>query len=328
MARGGGGRSGGGGASRGGSGRASGGRCPAARASPSRASNTLAKARNSGRSGFSSARTVRGMPALKAKPGPNKLASTVRRTASKAVGTARKIGAVVARGAKAAATKLKAAAQKPAAFAKKVVHSPVVQCAYQRALQAAKRYPEYIVKKAASTSVKESIIKPAVAKLVAPTTVKGAATLIKAAGNSIKPVVRQVSPAFAKAIGKATNKGTVNAIGKSLRAFGKTKVASAAYGGVASTVVKIAERAIEHKSLTSKAAVFDYGTTFVKGALAAAITGAIVGSVVPGPGTVVGFVGGLLATIVVGAAVSMVVDAAAKPVEDAARAKLGINEND
>jgi hypothetical protein len=150
---------------------------------------------------------------------------------------------------------------------------------------------------------------------------QGAADLIKVAGDAVYPILKQIAPSLAEIT--ATDSETAGAIAKALGDNANIGVQAGA-AAIISPVVNFAERAIEHKPLFSKAAVFDYATSAVTGALSAAITGAIVGSVFPGPGTVVGFVGGLA----IGLVVSIGVDAAATPLENSARTQLGIQEDD
>ena len=147
------------------------------------------------------------------------------------------------------------------------------------------------------------------------------ADLVKYAGKSVKPLAKRLSPTLAKGIGKATNKGTIRAIGKFFRKIvPRGKAASGAVlGAVTNPIVEFASRAIEKRPLFSKAALFKYGSAIVKGA----VTGAIVGSVAPGPGTVAGFVAGL----VIGIGVALAVDAVTAPAEKKLMDHMGITDD-
>lgn len=249
---------------------------------------------------------------------------------AKAIGSAQQVAAKSAsnakNAAKATANTLKAAATKAKDMGAKVVGSPVIQCPLQAAKEVAtqKNYWLKLVDGELLGKLMEPLIEKTGKTIIKPSTVKGAATLIKAAGRSVKPILAKVSPDLAKAVGKATNKGTINAIGKSLRAFSKTaggKLAGNAIGGgVTAPIWEFATRAIEGKSLFTKPALFNYGSELIKGAISGAIAGAIVGSVVPGPGTAVGIISGLI----IGVATTFAVDWVAKPLEDSLRKKMEI----
>lgn len=157
-------------------------------------------------------------------------------------------------------------------------------------------------------------------QLLKPSSVKGAANLIKMAGKGAKPILKKISPDLARVIGKATNKGTTNAVGRSLRAFFKTTRGKVVGSGVADPIFKFAERAVQGKPLFTKPALFEYASSIAKGAISGAISGAIAGSICPGPGTVVGFATG----VVIGVATSFAVDVVAKPFEDSLKKKMGL----
>ena len=162
----------------------------------------------------------------------------------------------------------------------------------------------------------DPLLKRVGTQLLKPSSVKGAANLIKMAGKGAKPMLKKISPDLARVIGKATNKGTTNAVGKSLRAFFKTTRGKVVGSGVADPIFKFAERAVQGKPLFTKPALFEYASSIAKGA----ISGAIAGSIFPGAGTVVGFATG----VVIGVATSFAVDLVAKPFEGSLKKKMGL----
>lgn len=169
--------------------------------------------------------------------------------------------------------------------------------------------PKYWLKKVTTSFAKKQLVMPVGKKLfqlaVKPSTVKGAANLMKMAG---------------------LNKGTTQAIGKSLRAFGKSTGGKLLGSGLASGLVELGWRGIvERKPIFTKATAFRVGSAVVKGAISGAIAGAITGAVC---GAGVGAIPGFFIGLGVGVGVSVVTDIAAHPAEEAVMKKMGINEDD
>jgi len=262
--------------------------------------------------------------------------NAVAKTIGSAQHVAAKSASAAVGAAHATATVLKAAAVKAKGMGAKVIDSPIIQCPLHviKDVATQKNYwPTAVGGELAGKFVFDPVLDIAGKVILKPSTVKGAANLIKAAGMSVKPILKEISPGLSEMVGKATNKGTVNAIGKSLRAFAKTTagkvVGDAAVGAISGPIIEFASRAIQDKPLFTKPAVFNYGSAAVKGAISAAIAGAIIGSVAPGPGTVVGFAAGLgigLAGLAIGIGTSFLVDCAAKPIEDTLRTKMHIKD--
>lgn len=158
------------------------------------------------------------------------------------------------------------------------------------------------------------VIEKGAKNVLKPGNVKIAAKLVKAAGNSLKPAAKKLAPSLVKQLGKTTNKKTVDAIAKSLKALAPKaagKIAGAV-GSLVNPIVEAADRLIEGKPLTSKEALFDYGASIVKGV----VTTALVGLVVANPVS--------LAGLAVAVGVSVIVDYASEPGEDFLKKELRI----